>query len=104
MYDARRETPSLEEVQTFAQSEGLSGKTNVQRFYRYYEKQGFLYRGLPIDWKAKLREWSKTEYSKAKNFTTVAQHEKGKKSPFASREDFDKYWARLQKEMEGWGK
>ena len=53
--------PTFEEVQAFAESEGLDDKISVSKFYEYYAQTNFLFRGIPFDWKEKMREWAKNE-------------------------------------------
>ena len=53
--------PTLEEIAEYVKEQGLQAKVSPTRFYDYYNKQDFLYRGLPMDWKAKVQEWAKTQ-------------------------------------------
>lgn len=53
--------PTFEEVQAFAQSEGLDDKISVSKFYDYYSQTNFMFRGIPFDWKEKMREWAQNE-------------------------------------------
>lgn len=55
--------PTVEEVKTFAAEEAPD--VDVQKFYGYYAKTGFQWKGTPVDWKEKLREWQKTERATA---------------------------------------
>ena len=55
------EMPSYEEVMSFAKENGYSSRINVAKFYQYYGKTGFLYKGLPMDWKKKMSDWAETE-------------------------------------------
>lgn len=54
------EAPSKEEVLSFCRENNLN--IDVDKFYSLYSRYGFIYRGAPIDWKAKAREWDKTEF------------------------------------------
>lgn len=89
--------PTYEEVQAFAQSEGLDSKTNVSKFYEYYSRFGFIYKGVLMDWKTKLKKWAETETAKP-----------SKVQPAAVKRKYDvpteEYWAKVEKEMERWGK
>ena len=67
-------SPTYEEVQAFAKSEGLDSKTDIKKFYQYYSETGFLYKGIPMDWKAKLREWAKTERPRRSKTPTMADY------------------------------
>lgn len=67
-------SPTYEEVQAFAKSEGLDGKTDVKKFYQYYKETNFLFRGIPINWKEKLREWAKTERPRRSKMPTAADY------------------------------
>lgn len=55
--------PTFEEVVAYATENGLYGKLNLCKFYDYYEKQGFLFKGLPMDWKAKMKKWAENQTS-----------------------------------------
>lgn len=55
--------PTVEEVKAFAAEEAPD--VDVQKFYGYYAKTGFQWKGNPVDWKEKLREWQKTERATA---------------------------------------
>ena len=55
--------PTLEEIATYVKENGLEGKVSPTRFYDYYSRQNFMFRGLPMDWKSKLHEWAKTQRS-----------------------------------------
>ena len=65
--------PTYEEVLSFAKSEGLAAKTNVAKFYEYYKKDDFLYKGMPMNWKEKLRKWAGSEKQKKKSYVTAAE-------------------------------
>lgn len=54
-------TPTLQEIAGYIRENGLDGKVSPSRFYDYYAKQNFMYRGLPMDWKTKVHEWAKTQ-------------------------------------------
>lgn len=54
--------PAFEEVQAFAAEEAPN--VDAQKFYGYYAATEFMWKGKPIDWRAKLREWQKTERPK----------------------------------------
>lgn len=51
--------PTIEEVQVFASEEAPD--VDVEKFYKYYNATNFMWRGAPIDWKQKLRDWQKSE-------------------------------------------
>lgn len=55
--------PTLEEVQQFASEEAPD--VDAQKFYSYYAESGFMWKGKPVDWKQKLRDWQATEKPKA---------------------------------------
>lgn len=90
-------SPTYEEVQAFAKSEGLDSKTDIKKFYQYYSETGFLYKGIPMDWKAKLREWASTERRKAQPKSMASMERKYE--PVTK-----EYWDYVEKVMEGWGK
>ena len=74
------EKPTYEDIVAYAQEAGLIGKIDTVRFYDYYAKQEFMFRGAIMDWKGKMREWAKTQTKKiipnAKE--TAAQHKYSK--------------------------
>ena len=53
--------PTYEEVVAYAKNEGLIGKVDTVKFYDFYNKQGFMYRGAIMDWKKKLHEWASSQ-------------------------------------------
>ena len=53
--------PTFEEVVAYAMQEDLYGKLNIDKFYDYYSKMGFMYKGYLMDWKSKMKEWAKTQ-------------------------------------------
>lgn len=55
--------PTLEEVQQFASEEAPD--VDTQKFYGYYAESGFMWKGKPVDWKQKLRDWQASERPKA---------------------------------------
>ena len=54
--------PTQKDIEDYCSEKNLN--VDVGRFYSYYSRWNFTYRGLPMDWKAKLEEWNKTEYKK----------------------------------------
>lgn len=89
--------PTYEEVQAFAESEGLDSKTNVPKFYEYYSQSDFTFKGRPMDWKARLRQWATTEKTKRGEIQPAAIK---REYPRVTREYLD--W--LEKKIEEWGK
>lgn len=53
--------PTFDEVMKFAVDAGLYGKVSVSKFYDYYNRDNFMYRGYVMDWKTKLREWAQRQ-------------------------------------------
>lgn len=53
--------PSFEEVVEYAKENNFIKAIDVKKFYEYYGRTGFVYRGLPMDWKGKMAEWARTE-------------------------------------------
>lgn len=100
--------PTYEEVRAFAKSEGLDSKTNVRKFYDYYSRSYFSFKGEPMNWKAKLREWAGSERPKSRNYMTEEEKVTIKKEnpayPFKSWEEVGHLLDILEKEMKGWGK
>ena len=50
--------PAYEEVVRYCAVHGLIGKLDTVRFYDFYAAYGFRYKGKPVDWRAKAREWA----------------------------------------------
>lgn len=90
-------SPTYEEVQAFAKSEGLDRKTDVRKFYSYYSETNFLYKGIPMDWKAKLREWASSE--RRRSIAPAPASVERKYEP-VTREHLEY----IKKITEGWGK
>lgn len=55
--------PTYEELVAYAYSEGLIGKVDTVKFYDYYDRQNFQFRGMLMDWKGKLHEWASKQKS-----------------------------------------
>lgn len=53
--------PTLAEVAQFIKEAGLWGKVSPTKFYEYYDRQDFLFRGIPMDWKEKVVQWAQRE-------------------------------------------
>lgn len=68
-------SPTREEVRSYCAEQNL--RVNPDRFYDYYARFDFKYKGLPIDWKARLSKWEQTEYTRP-NQTANAAVEKHK--------------------------
>ena len=60
--EEKEDKPSFQEVAEYAQE--IKSGADVKRFYEWYSASGFKYKGKPMDWKAKLKEWSETERPK----------------------------------------
>ena len=75
--------PTYEEVVAFADSEGLIGKVDTVKFYDFYNKQNFMYKGYLMDWQSKLHEWAArqrgTVQQSAKEYNVLNKSQKGKK-------------------------
>lgn len=94
--------PTYEEVQAFAQSEGLDSRTNVAKFYDYYSKTNFLFKGTPMDWKGKLREWAQSEKPRTRSYVTAAEHNARKHElPFKNRDEMLAYYDKADKLLGG---
>ncbi len=100
MKAAEIKPPSFEEVQSYAREAGLEERLNVKRFYDYYARTGFLFKGLPFNWQEKMHEWAATQWprtaSKPKPINQNFDYGPG----FASKEQLDY----IEKIAEGWGK
>lgn len=64
MEDDGRCLPSFEEVAAYAAE--IGSQIDTKKFYDWYAASDFKYKGLPMDWKAKMREWTAKERPKAK--------------------------------------
>lgn len=89
--------PTYEEVQAFAKSEGLDSKTNIQKFYNYYSRSRFLFKGIPMDWKAKLREWAGTEKPRSESKSMANMSRKYEPVTW-------EYLNYIEEVTKGWGK
>jgi len=58
--------PTFEEVVLYADKQKLIGKVDIRKFYDFYDRSDFLYRGIPMDWKGKLQEWASKQRSPVK--------------------------------------
>jgi len=67
------EAPTYEQVVRAANEMDLIGKVDTKKFFDYYSKSGFAYRGAPIDWKGKLEQWASSQRSQVK--MTAAEYE-----------------------------
>lgn len=56
--------PTYEDIVAYAEEAGLIGKIDTVRFYEYYEKQDFMFRGAIMNWKGKMHDWAKNQYRK----------------------------------------
>lgn len=54
--------PTLSEIRSECTEKGY--KVDPLKFYETYQKQDWMFKGQPIDWKDRLREWNRTEYQK----------------------------------------
>lgn len=92
--------PSFEEVQSYAREEGLEERLNVKRFYDYYSRTGFLFKGLPFDWKEKMNEWAATQWPRMASSQKTAN----RKIDYWPAQTLEEQLRRIEKEAEGWGK
>lgn len=53
--------PTIEEIAAYIRDNGYSGSVSPTRFYGWYEKSGFMYRGQIMDWRKKIREWAESQ-------------------------------------------
>jgi hypothetical protein len=51
--------PSYAEVEAYAKD--IGSRIDTRKFYDWYEADGFMYKGRPMDWRAKLRQWTAKE-------------------------------------------
>lgn len=56
--------PTYEDIVAYCMEGGLIGKVDTVKFYDYYGKQNFMFRGQIMDWKNKLHEWASGQKSK----------------------------------------
>lgn len=79
--------PTYEDIVAYCVEQKLIGKVDTVKFYDFYAKQNFMYRGYVMDWKGKLREWAGSQKSRivqsAKEANAVASlSKKDNRSPF----------------------
>lgn len=100
--------PTYEEVVAFAKSEGLLGKVDTAKFYDWYAKQNFMYRGYLMDWKGKLHEWAARQKGTVRQTTTeykAVQKTGGRQILLYGKYVSDKdYLVWLKQEVAGWKK
>lgn len=65
--------PTFEEVQAAAKE--IAPSIDAKKFYDYYAETGFMWKGQPVDWKAKLRGWQTTERPKTNNCRVASPEE-----------------------------
>lgn len=65
--------PSVEDVAEYANDHHLTN-TDVNRFYEYFCKCNWTYKGKPIDWKERLMVWDKTEFPKKNKKPTAEEN------------------------------
>ena len=99
--------PTYEEVVAYCDSEGLIGKVDTVKFYEFYDKQGFMYRGYLMDWKNKLHEWASrqrgTIKQSAKEYNALNKTQKGKKRFMNGTMTDLEYHEWLKKIVASWG-
>lgn len=71
----RGDTPTLDDVRGYCEEKGY--KYDYEKFYNYYEANGWMIKGTPIvNWKAKLDSWYKEDMKKSDVNSTI-QRPKG---------------------------
>lgn len=60
--------PTFEDIRLYC--EELKSPVDPQKFYDWYAADGFTFHGEPIDWRAKLRQWTVKERAKYKGACT----------------------------------
>lgn len=99
--------PTYEEIVAFASSEGLIGKVDTVKFYDYYDKQNFIYKGYIMDWQGKMREWASkqrgTIKQSAREYNVLNKTQKGKKRFMNGTMTDAEYLNWLEKLVNSWG-
>lgn len=99
--------PTYEEVVAYCDSEGLIGKVDTVKFYEFYDKQGFMYRGYLMDWKNKLHEWASRQKGavkqSAKEYNALNKTQKGKKRFMNGTMTDLEYHEWLKRLVDSWG-
>ena len=89
--------PTFDDVVAYAVEVELFGKLTLTKFYEYYAKQGFMYKGVLMDWRAKMHEWASRERTKvvitAKEYEAQARVKT--RSPKYEKVTADDLWARI---------
>ena len=100
--------PTYEEIVAYCDSEGLIGKVDTVKFYDFYNKQNFMYRGYLMDWKKKLHEWAARQKGTVRQTTTehkAVQKTGGRQILLYGKYVSDKdYLVWLKQEVDGWKK
>lgn len=100
--------PTYEEVVAYAESEGLIGKVDTAKFFDWYAKQNWMYKGYLMDWKGKLHEWAARQKGVVKQ-TAVEYKAVQKTAPrkfmlFGKYVGEREYFEFLKKEVASWQK
>ena len=100
--------PTYEEIVAYADSEGLIGRIDTVKFYDFYAKQNFMYRGYIMDWKKKMHEWADRQKGavkqSAKEYNALNKVTPKKILLFGKYVSDKEYFNWLAKEVETWKK
>lgn len=100
--------PAYEDVVSYCASEGLIGKVDTVKFYEFYDKQNFMFRGYLMDWKSKLHEWASRQRGSvtqsAKEYNALQKTQKGTKQFMDGTMNDKEYFDWVQKVVNGWAK
>lgn len=91
--------PSFDEVKQYAIDAGLIDKISVTKFYRYYERADFLYKGLPMDWKSRMKQWAETQRTPVNTMANAGDYHFQHSSKYETREYLDY----VKKVADSWG-
>jgi len=94
--------PTYEEIVSYCNDNDLIGRVDTVKFYEYYAKQNFMFRGAIMDWQSKLHEWAErqkgTVKQSAKEYHAIQnlpQNRKKSPIPSLSKKEYLDYLERL---------
>ena len=102
------QAPTYEEVVAYCVDNGFIGKVDTVKFYDWYDKQNWMFKGLIMDWKKKLPEWAARSNGRitqsAKEYNAISRLPNRRKfyMPGKVTTDLKEYLAFLKEETNSW--
>ena len=91
--------PTLTDIVVYCNQNNLN--VDAEKFYRYYSKSGFMYKGLPMDWQKKLTEWDKTEIRKSGDVKPEpVENDPNRVKRYGSPDDWKAYLKKMRKMLD----